>query len=191
MAGGRVGRLLSLLAIAALAPRSRRTARERVSPPRRRWWSTIRSSSIPLIRQRAFDTTSGIVDHAIYESLFTYRKNDFAHPLPLLVRSGTSRGAKTFTFRLRRDVHFADGTPLTSADVVFSLRRLVNLKGNPAFLLSGVNVSARDKYTVVLRLEHACCPAAVHPRDSGDGHRQLEARQVAWGRRRGQRIDGR
>src|SRR5207249_3606471 len=42
------------------------------------------------------------------------------------------------------------GTPLTSADVVFSLRRLVNLRGNPAFLLAGVSVSAKDKYTVVI-----------------------------------------
>ena len=101
--------------------------------------------------QRSFDPTSWIVDRAVYDTLFTYRRNDLAHPIPLLVRSWTSSGAKTFTFRLRRDVHFADGTPLTAADVVFSLRRLVNLKGNPAFLLAGVHVSARDRYTVVVR----------------------------------------
>jgi peptide/nickel transport system substrate-binding protein len=99
--------------------------------------------------QRAFDPTASIVDRAVYDTLFTYRKNDLQHPVPLLVRSWTSRGARTFTFRLRRDVHFADGTPLTSADVVFSLRRLVNLKGNPAFLLAGVEVSAGGRYTVV------------------------------------------
>ena len=63
---------------------------------------------------------------------------------------GRARGAKRFTFRLRRDVHFADGAPLTSADVVFSLRRLVNLKGNPSHILSGFKVSAKDKYTVVI-----------------------------------------
>ena len=51
----------------------------------------------------------------------------------------------------RRNVHFADGTPLTSADAVFSFRRLINLKGNPSFLLDGVTASARGRYTVVLR----------------------------------------
>ena len=77
--------------------------------------------------QRAFDPTASIVDRAVYDTLFTYRGNDLAHPVPLLVRSWFSSGARIFTFRLRSDVHFADGTRLTSADVVFSLRRLINL----------------------------------------------------------------
>jgi peptide/nickel transport system substrate-binding protein len=101
--------------------------------------------------QRAFNPTSTIVDRAIYDTLFTYRENDLLHPIPLLVRSWTQERARTFTFRLRRDVHFADGTPLTSADVVFSLRRLINLKGNPAFLLAGAKVSAKGGDTVVVR----------------------------------------
>ena len=101
---------------------------------------------------RAFEPTAAIVDRGIYDTLFTYNGGDLAHPRPLLVQSqSVSKDAKTFVFRLRRDVHFADGTPLTSADVVFSFRRLINLKGNPSFLLDGVTVSARGKYTVVLR----------------------------------------
>ena len=66
-----------------------------------------------------------------------------------------SRDARTYTFELRRDIRFADGTPMTAADVVFSFRRLINLKGNPSFLLAGVTVSARGKYTVVLRSNDA------------------------------------
>jgi peptide/nickel transport system substrate-binding protein len=101
---------------------------------------------------RAFDPTASLVDHAIYDTLFTYRGGDLAHPVPLLVASFKASGnAKTYTFRLRRNVHFADGTPLTSADVAFSLRRLQNLKGNPAFLLAGYTVSAPSKYAVVIR----------------------------------------
>jgi peptide/nickel transport system substrate-binding protein len=99
---------------------------------------------------RAYDPTSITVDRAIYDTLFTYRGNHLARPVPLLVRSWTSDHARRFTFHLRRDVHFADGTPLTSADVVFSLRRLVNLKGNPAYLLDGFTVSAKGKHTVVI-----------------------------------------
>ena len=63
-----------------------------------------------------------------------------------------SNGAKTYTFTLRKDVHFSDGTPLTSKDVVFSFRRLVNLKGNPSFLLAGITTSRpTGNYTVVLK----------------------------------------
>ena len=61
------------------------------------------------------------------------------------------RTRRRSSFNLRRNVHFADGTPLTAADAVFSFRRLINLKGNPSFLLDGVTVSARGRYTVILR----------------------------------------
>src|SRR2546421_3752863 len=102
--------------------------------------------------QRAFEPTAAIVDRGIYDTFFTYKGNDLAHPVPQLVRSwSASKNAKTFVFHLRKDVHFADGTPLTAKDAVFSFRRLINLKGNPAFLLDGVTPTASGKYTVVLR----------------------------------------
>jgi peptide/nickel transport system substrate-binding protein len=100
--------------------------------------------------QRAFDPTCTIIDRALYDTLFTYKGNDLTKPVPLLVHSWSSIGARTFTFRMRDDVHFADGAPLTAADVVFSLRRLVNLRGNPAHLFAGFTVSARDEHTVVV-----------------------------------------
>jgi peptide/nickel transport system substrate-binding protein len=101
--------------------------------------------------QRMFDPTGGIIDRAMYDTLFTYKGGDLANPIPLLVSSWkATNGAKTFTFQLNKNVHFANGAPLTSADVVFSLNRLINIKGNPAFLLSGVTVKAAGKYTVVM-----------------------------------------
>lgn len=101
--------------------------------------------------QRAFDPTASIIDRALYDTLFTYKGGDLAHPIPLLVSSWkATNGAKTFSFQLKKNVHFADGTPLTSRDVVFSLNRLVNIKGNPAFLLAGVKVKAAGKYGVVM-----------------------------------------
>jgi peptide/nickel transport system substrate-binding protein len=111
--------------------------------------------------QRAFDPTASIVDRGIYDTLFTYKGGDVAHPLPLLVQSWkANKKATTFVFQLRKDARFANGTPLTSADVVFSLRRLVNLKGNPSFLLTGVTVSAQGKYTVVA---HSTTPNGALP----------------------------
>jgi peptide/nickel transport system substrate-binding protein len=114
--------------------------------------------------QRAFDPTASIVDRAIFDTLFTYKGGDLAHPVPLLVQSWkASADAKTFTFQLKRGVHFADGTPLTSADVVYSLNRLVNLKGNPAFLLDGVNARARGKYalTVTSKTPNTALPSIL------------------------------
>jgi peptide/nickel transport system substrate-binding protein len=102
--------------------------------------------------QRAFDPTASIVDRGIFDTLFTYNKGDLAHPVPLLVSSWkASNGAKTFTFNLKKNVHFANGDALTSADVVFSLNRLINLKGNPAFLLTGITIKPHGRYGVVMR----------------------------------------
>jgi len=110
---------------------------------------------------RAFDPTASTVDRAIYDTLFTYKGGDLAHPIPLLVQSWKATpDARKFVFQLRKDAHFADGTPLTSTDVAWSLQRLINLKGNPAFLLDGVSVNPAGKYTIVL---HSKTPNAALP----------------------------
>jgi peptide/nickel transport system substrate-binding protein len=114
--------------------------------------------------QRAFEPTASIIDRALYDTLLTYKGSDVAHPVPLLATGYTaSKDAKTFTFTLRKDARFADGTNLTSADVVFSYNRLINLKGNPSFLLAGVKASARGPYTVVLKsnVPNAALPSIV------------------------------
>jgi peptide/nickel transport system substrate-binding protein len=101
--------------------------------------------------QRMFEPTSQIAVKGMYDTLLTFRGQSTT-PLPWLARSWkVSKDAKTFTFTLRRDVRFSDGTPLTSADVLFSYNRVINLKGSPSFLLSGVKVSAPNAYTVLLR----------------------------------------
>jgi peptide/nickel transport system substrate-binding protein len=111
--------------------------------------------------QRAFDPTGSIIDRGIYDTLFTYKGSDLVHPVPLLVQSWTeSKDAKTFTFQLKRNVHFADGTPLTSKDVVFTFYRLINLKGNPSFLLGGTTTKAAGAYTVVM---HSATPDTALP----------------------------
>ena len=102
--------------------------------------------------QRAFEPTAAIANRAVYDTLLAFRGSDLSRPRLLLARGyRASSDARTYTFDLRRDIRFADGTPLTAADVVFSFRRLINLKGNPAFLLAGVTISSRGRYTVILR----------------------------------------
>ena len=101
--------------------------------------------------QREFEVSGGVVAKALYSTLLTFKGSDSATPVPWVASSYTaSSDAKTFTFHLRNDIKFSDGTPLTSADVAFSFNRLINIKGNPSFLLAGVTVSAPDASTVVL-----------------------------------------
>src|SRR5579859_7234227 len=101
--------------------------------------------------QREFEVSGGIVAKSLYSTLLTFKGSDSATPVPEVASSYTaSSDAKTFTFKLRNDIKFSDGTPLTSADVLFSFNRLINIKGNPSFLLSGITVTAPDASTVVL-----------------------------------------
>jgi peptide/nickel transport system substrate-binding protein len=132
--------------------------------------------------QRAFEPTASIVNRAVYDTLLTFRGGDVSRPVLLAARGyRASRDAKTYTFDLRRDIRFADGTPMTSADVVFSFRRLINLKGNPSFLLAGVTVSARGRYTVVLRSNapNTAIPAIVANTSLGIVNSKLAKRNGA------------
>ena len=100
---------------------------------------------------RELDATGAIVAKALYSTLLTFDRAYEATPMPSLATSySSSADATTFAFNLRRDVVFSDGTPLTSAAVVFSFSRLINIKSRPSFLLAGVSMSAPDATTVVL-----------------------------------------
>jgi peptide/nickel transport system substrate-binding protein len=101
--------------------------------------------------QREFELSGGILAKALYSTLLTFKGADSATPVPQVASSyEASADAKTFTFHLRNDIKFSDGTPLTSADVAFSFNRLINIKGNPSFLLANITVTAPDPSTVVL-----------------------------------------
>ena len=147
-------RRLSMAAFAALAALVAATAAFGATSHRTAGTTLVVDNSFTLKTadpQRMFDPTGGIIDRAIYDTLFTYNKNDLAHPIPQLVRSWkASNGAKTFTFQLVKNAHFANGQPLTSADVVFTFDRLINIKGNPAFLLADDTIKAKGKYGVVI-----------------------------------------
>jgi peptide/nickel transport system substrate-binding protein len=74
---------------------------------------------------------------------------------PRLAESYTiSPDKKTYTFKLRSNAKFSDGTPLTTDDVVISLRNAFTDKGSQiAFLGSKIaSISAPDESTVVVQL---------------------------------------
>jgi peptide/nickel transport system substrate-binding protein len=103
---------------------------------------------------RAFSTTAFIVHKGIYQSLVTFPTGSTETIEPQLATSWEANDDGTeYTFHLREDVTFSDGSDLTADDVVFSFNRLKNVKGNPSFLADTIaNVAAADENTVVLTL---------------------------------------
>lgn len=100
---------------------------------------------------RSFETTGSVIDHVMYDTLLTFEGSDATSPKPWVAKSfEASPDGKTYTFTLRDDVTFSDGTKLTAKDVVYSYNRVKNIKGNPSFLLEGVTPSAPNDTTVVL-----------------------------------------
>ena len=102
--------------------------------------------------------------HLIYESLVSI--DDSYLPQGSLAESWEqSNGGKTWTFHLRSDVRFSDGTPLTAADVVASAQYILErandentesrgFYANLRYFISSIN--AADERTVVIRTKRAC-----------------------------------
>jgi len=98
-----------------------------------------------------FEPTGELVVNALYDTLVTFYGGNFKKVVPDLATSyQVLDGARKYVFHLNPKAKFSDGTPVTSADVVLSLDRLINLKGNPAFLLAGETISADGPETVVM-----------------------------------------
>jgi len=64
-------------------------------------------------------------------------------------------GGKVWVFHLKENVKFCDGTPLTAQDVVRSVKRVMTIQGDPAWLVTEFveDVKAVDDYTVEFILE--------------------------------------
>lgn len=98
-----------------------------------------------------YEQTGATIVHVLYDTLVTFDGSDVSDVRPSLASSfEASDDAKEFTFTLRDDVTFADGTELNSEDVVFSLNRLKNLKGSASQIVSSMSFSATDDHTVVV-----------------------------------------
>ncbi|SEL83968.1 ABC transporter substrate-binding protein [Nonomuraea pusilla] len=100
---------------------------------------------------RTYEPTGLIVGKAVYETLLTFDGADVTKPVPALAESYELSGdGKTLTLKLKKGATFADGSPVTADDVVFSLTRVRDMKGTPSFLLDGVEVAKTDDSTITL-----------------------------------------
>ncbi len=117
----------------------------------------------------------GLPEIQVIRDLFEGLVNEDAHgkPAPGVAESWHSNNFRIWTFKLRKDARWSDGSPVTAQDFVYSWRRLVNpqtaspfawfaalagiknadaiAKGNMA--LESLGVSALDNTTLRVQLE--------------------------------------
>jgi len=75
------------------------------------------------------------ITYAMREGLFTYDPNQNFKALPALAASHeTSPDQLTWTFKLRPDAKWADGTPVTAGDFLFSWRLMLESPGEYTYL---------------------------------------------------------
>jgi len=111
----------------------------------------------PRIAQNA---TSQRIDELIFNSLV--RKNERSEVVPDLALRWETPDPKTYVFHLRDDAKFHDGRPVTSRDVQFTFRTMLDgtvrttKSGHPYNLIQ--SIEAPDPYTVVFKLKEVFSP---------------------------------
>jgi peptide/nickel transport system substrate-binding protein len=117
----------------------------------------LAENSTSLDPARGYEQQTSIVHAATYETLITFPPDNVEKIIPALASSwAISDDGLTYTFTLAEGRTFASGNVMTSADVVFSYNRLMNVKGNPSSLTATIeSVTAPDAKTVVVKLKQA------------------------------------
>ena len=118
-------------------------------------WLVIHSLSDPeqLNPFTQSDATASEILAFIFQSLLTRDPRSLElKPLIAESRPVVSEDKRTYTFKLRRDVHFQDGKPLTGEDVLFSVKTikcpLVNAPFLQVYFNSVVDARLIDEYTI-------------------------------------------
>jgi peptide/nickel transport system substrate-binding protein len=107
------------------------------------------------------DTTSKWLGRILYDSL-VYLDNE-GRPTPWLAKSWEiSEDGKTYTFHLRQDVTFSDGTPFDAEALLVNLQRIrdpaTRARMTTAYIAPYVDGKVLDKYTFEAHLSEAYTP---------------------------------
>jgi peptide/nickel transport system substrate-binding protein len=126
---------------------------------------------ISLDPAEAFELSTGEITGNTYDMLVRLDANDTTKVIGGIAESWTvSDDGLTYTFKLKPDLKFASGNPITAEDVAWSFERAVKLNKSPAFIiqqfgLSGDNVAekakATDPSTFVFTVDKAYAPSFV------------------------------
>jgi peptide/nickel transport system substrate-binding protein len=89
--------------------------------------------SLDFMTDDAYDTASQEIDQALYETLFFYNGSDITTPVPILATGyDLSSDGLVYTFYLRPNVTFHDGTAFNASTVKYSWDRFFLLDNLPA-----------------------------------------------------------
>jgi peptide/nickel transport system substrate-binding protein len=104
----------------------------------------------------AYDFFTWEVLSNVMEGLVKYEPGTLNIIPGLAERWEVSGDGRVWTFYLRSNLKFADGTPLTARDVVRSVERVMKINGDPAWLVTEFvdRVEAKDDRTVVFYLKN-------------------------------------
>jgi peptide/nickel transport system substrate-binding protein len=103
-----------------------------------------------------YDAEGLTITLAVYEGLVQYSSNDTTAIVPSLASSWTeSANGLTYTFHLRPNVLFHDGTQMTSSTWKYDFERRTGVNGGPAYMVSAVSsMSTPNPLTFVVNLKH-------------------------------------
>lgn len=116
---------------------------------------------------QAYEFGAWLAVHSVYDTLVKFEGQDLTDLKPGLAEKWETKDAGDhweLSFTLRDGVKFASGNPFTSADVVYSFQRGINLDKPPAFLWTSAggltvdSITAPDAKTVVLKMPKTANP---------------------------------
>lgn len=112
----------------------------------------LTEDTVSLDPGHAYEFHATSIHRPIYETLTAFPLGRIDEVVPGLADSWTiSDDGLVYTFTIKEGQTFSTGRTVTAADVAFSLNRVKNLKGNPAFLTDNIaSVEAADEMTVVI-----------------------------------------
>jgi peptide/nickel transport system substrate-binding protein len=106
-----------------------------------------------------YDIEGNSVILSNYEGLVTYAPNSDRIVPALATSWSESPDRLTYTFHLRANVHFHDGSPFTSKSVVASFKRRLAVNQAPAYMVKPIaSMTTPDPLTLVLKLKEPVDP---------------------------------
>lgn len=105
-----------------------------------------------------YEPFANMFSYASYDMLYRVKSGTMGTPEPSVATEYTlDDSGKVYTFKLRDDVKFASGNPLTAHDVAWSVNRVLNMKESRAYTNIKIvqKVEATDDHTVKFTLTSA------------------------------------
>jgi peptide/nickel transport system substrate-binding protein len=152
--------VVSLFAAAGLFAGGGKDQKSKQKPEgEKRFTVALSEDIISLDPKFVYDYNSGQVAGEIYETLLGYDEND--RIIPKLAESWGAVDNLTYIYKIRSNVTFSDGTPLTVEDVIFSIE---NVRQEESYLswmfgvVESVNKTGDLEVTIKLKQPSASWP---------------------------------